>query len=65
MDFVVKYGKKIFGIEVKSNTDRITASNREKFSAMFPDARFILIGESGISYKDFILTPLPELLAGY
>jgi len=64
MDFIVKYGKKVFGFEVKSNTDRITASNREKFSAMFPGARFILVGKSGISFEEFILTPLQELLTG-
>jgi len=64
MDFVVKYGKKIFGIEVKSNADKITAVNREKFSARFPAARLILVGDSGIPFEDFMLTPLPEVFAG-
>jgi len=65
MDFVVKYGKKIFGIEVKSNAERINAISRESFSAYFPGARLILVGKSGISFEDFMLTPLPDLFAGY
>ena len=64
MDFVIKYGKKVFGIEVKSNTDKISAVNREKFSAHFPGAKLILVGNSGISFEDFTLTPLLDLLAG-
>jgi len=63
MDFVVKYGKKIFGIEVKSNTEKINAISRETFSACFPGSRLILVGDSGISYEEFMLTPLPELFA--
>jgi len=65
MDFVVRYGKKIFGIEVKSNTDKISAINREKFSARFSGARIILVGSAGISFEDFMLAPLPELFGGY
>ena len=65
MDFVVKYGKKTFGIEVKSNTERIDAKSRELFSTYFPGARFILVGNSGISFEEFMLTPLLELFAGY
>ncbi|MCL2233334.1 MAG: AAA family ATPase [Treponema sp.] len=65
MDFVIKYGKKLFGIEVKSNTDKITAINRDKFCARFPGAKLILVGNSGIPFEDFMLTPLPQLLAGY
>ena len=65
MDFVVKYGEKTFGIEVKSNTDKISAANRDKFLERFPDARLILVGESGISYEEFALTPLKEFFAWY
>ncbi|MCL2806174.1 MAG: ATP-binding protein [Treponema sp.] len=65
MDFVVKYGKKIFGIEVKSNTEKINTISREEFSACFPGARLILVGKSGISFEEFMLTPLLELIAGY
>ncbi|MCL2720910.1 MAG: ATP-binding protein [Treponema sp.] len=65
MDFVVKYGKKIFGIEVKSNTEKINAKSRQLFLTRFPGARLILIGKSGISYEEFILASLPELFAGF
>jgi len=65
IDFVVKYGKKLFGIEVKSNIDKISAVNREKFTAQFPGARLILVGYSGIKYEEFMQIPLPELFAGY
>jgi len=65
MDFVVRYGKKTFGIEVKSNTEKISRLSREKFTARFPGARLILVGEAGIAFEEFMLTPLPELFAGY
>jgi predicted AAA+ superfamily ATPase len=61
MDFVLKYGKKILGIEVKSNTEKISAINREKFLSYFPDARLVLVGDSGISFEEFTQIPLPEL----
>ncbi|MCL2764770.1 MAG: AAA family ATPase [Treponema sp.] len=65
IDFVVKYGKKTFGIEVKSSTEKINAKSRELFSARFPGARLILVGSSGISFEEFMLTPLLELFAGF
>jgi hypothetical protein len=65
MDFVVKYGKKTFGIEVKSNAEKISTINREKFAARFPGARLILVGDSGISFEEFMLSPLPDLFAGF
>jgi len=65
MDFVVKYGKKIFGIEVKGNLDKISAINREKFCAQFPDARLILVGNSGIRYEEFMQLSLTDLFTGY
>jgi len=65
MDFVVKYGKKIFGIEVKSNTEKINAKSRGLFSTCFPGSHLILVGDSGISFEEFMLTPLPQLLTGY
>ena len=65
MDFVVKYGKKILGIEVKSNTDKISSTNRIEFTSRFPGARLVLVGNQGISFEEFMLTPLPELFAGY
>ena len=63
MDFVVRYGKKILGIEVKSNAANISAKNREKFIARFPGAHIVLVGNYGISFEEFILTPLPQLFA--
>jgi predicted AAA+ superfamily ATPase len=61
MDFVLTHGKKILGIEVKSNTEKISAINREKFLSCFPNARLILVGDSGIPFEEFMQTPLPEL----
>jgi predicted AAA+ superfamily ATPase len=61
MDFVLTYGKKILGIEVKSNTEKISAVNREKFLSCFPGARLILVGDSGISFEEFTQIPIIEL----
>ncbi|MCL2879893.1 MAG: ATP-binding protein [Treponema sp.] len=65
MDFVVKYGKKLFGIEVKSNLGRISSANRERFTAQFPGARLILVGDSGIPYEEFMQLSMPDLFSGY
>jgi len=65
MDFVIRYGKKIFGIEVKNNTDKIAVINREKFTARFPGARLILVGDSGITFEEFMRSSLSQLFAGY
>jgi predicted AAA+ superfamily ATPase len=61
MDFVLSYGKKILGIEVKSNTEKISAINRGKFLSCFSNARLILVGDSGIPFEEFTRIPLPEL----
>jgi hypothetical protein len=58
---VLNYGKKTLGIEVKSNTEKTSAINREKFLSFFPAARLILVGNSGISFEEFTQIPLPEL----
>jgi predicted AAA+ superfamily ATPase len=61
MDFVLAYGKKILGIEVKSNTEKISAINRGKFLSCFPGACLILVGDSGIPFEEFTQIPLPGL----
>jgi predicted AAA+ superfamily ATPase len=61
MDFVLRYGKKTLGIEVKSNTGKISDPNREKFQAAFPGGRLLLVGDSGLGFEQFMRTPLPEL----
>jgi predicted AAA+ superfamily ATPase len=61
IDFVLTYGKKILGIEVKSNTEKISASNRSKFLSCFPDARLILVGNFGIPFEEFTQIPILEL----
>jgi predicted AAA+ superfamily ATPase len=61
VDFVLRYGKKTLGIEVKSNAERISVPNREKFQAAFPGGKLLLVGDSGLGFEKFMQTPLPEL----
>jgi len=67
MDFVLRcgpmdrYGQKTLGIEVKSNRGKIGALNRERFKTAFPNCAFLLVGESGIGFEEFMQVPLPQL----
>jgi len=61
VDFVIEYGEKILGLEVKSG---ISTYNRgiKKFSSQYPAAKTIFVGTSGISIEDFLNTNPLELL---
>jgi predicted AAA+ superfamily ATPase len=64
VDYVVVYGDKILGIEVKSGGKGITEAGAESFRKNFPNANLILVGKHGIPYDLFMKTELPELFAG-
>jgi len=53
VDFVIEYGEKIVGLEVKSG---ISTTNRgvEKFLKKYPSAKAIFVGTGGISIEEFL-----------
>ena len=61
VDFVIEYGEKILGLEVKSG---ITTANKGigKFLKQYPSAKTIFVGTNGISIEDFFKINPVELL---
>ena len=62
VDFVLKQGKTIVGIEVKSGRHRPTTRGLEIFRTRFKPLRNLLIGEGGIELEKFLLTPVKKWL---
>ncbi|MCC6127804.1 MAG: ATP-binding protein [Chlamydiae bacterium] len=58
VDFVLKKGKKIIGIEVKSGAVKETLSGLEAFEKAFHPLKILLVGEDGIPIEDFLKTPV-------
>jgi predicted AAA+ superfamily ATPase len=54
VDFVLACGRKIIGLEVKSNAKRNNPKAAEAFIRRFPNAKVLLVGESGIAWQQFI-----------
>jgi predicted AAA+ superfamily ATPase len=61
VDYVVRYGNDVIGIEAKSGPAGISAENRAAFLKRFPGAALILVGESGLPYETFMRTDLADL----
>ena len=59
VDFVLKYGARIIGVEVKTGFGFGALAS---FKKRFPDAQTLLIGNDGIDYQTFLSTPIEELL---
>ena len=61
IDFVIEYGEKILGLEVKSG---ISTTNKgiNKFSNQYPNAKTIFIGANGISIEEFLKINPVELV---
>lgn len=58
VDFVLKKGKKVYGIEVKSGRKK-SSTGLEKFKQKFPEAKTIIISPE--NYRDFELDPISFL----
>jgi predicted AAA+ superfamily ATPase len=58
VDFVLSYGKKVVGLEVKSGKKGTTAG-MAAFRKKYPHAKVYLVGEAGIPWSEFLhLNPL-------
>ena len=62
VDFVVKAGRRITAVEVKSGMRREVLSGMEAFSAAFKIDRQLLVGGDGIPIEEFLLKPVEHWL---
>lgn len=62
VDFILKYGKNLVAIEVKSNHEKIQSTGIDLFIKHYKPHKVLLIGEQGIPLKDFLLTPVTEFM---
>lgn len=58
VDFVVRTGRSVTAIEVKSGRVRDSLPGMAAFSVAFPKARKLLVGADGISIEDFLRRPV-------
>jgi uncharacterized protein len=59
VDFVLRRGKKLVAIEVRSGRKKQDLPGIEAFSKEFPVTKKLLVGTGGIRIEDFLMTP-PE-----
>jgi predicted AAA+ superfamily ATPase len=62
VDFVVRRGKKLTAIEVKSGRRRDDLPGLKVFGNGYPSAKKILVGGDGIPVEEFLLTPIDRWL---
>ncbi len=55
VDFVIKKGHQIIGIEVKSTTPKKRHQGINSFKAKYAPHKVLLVGSSGLSWKEFLL----------
>ena len=60
VDFVLRRGPRLVGIEVKSGPRRTSLSGLETFAERFTPQRLLVVGEGGIPINEFLVAP-----AGY
>lgn len=58
VDFVLRRGRKVAAVEVKSGRKKTSLPGLEAFSQSFPVTRKLLVGAQGIPLKEFFLTPV-------
>ncbi|NGX36853.1 MAG: hypothetical protein K1000chlam1_01707, partial [Candidatus Anoxychlamydiales bacterium] len=62
VDFVLKKGKFITAIEVKSSHKKVKLSGLEIFAKKYNPNRLLLIGDHGVSIETFLKTPIEKWL---
>ena len=62
VDFILRHGKTLTAIEVKSGKENISHTGIDNFVKQYHPSRILLIGDQGIPVKDFLKSPLSELI---
>lgn len=60
VDFVLKKYGDLVGIEVKSGSSKLVTSGMKIFQKKYPHAKVLLVGEEGISLKEFLTMPIND-----
>ena len=63
VDFVVKAGRTLVAVEVKSGRSRGRRQGIEAFAKLHKPTRVLLVGGDGISFERFLETPVAQWLA--
>jgi len=63
VDFVIRRGKTVVALEVKSGRRPAARRGLEAFSLAFKPTRKLLVGADGIPLEEFLSTPLARFLA--
>jgi predicted AAA+ superfamily ATPase len=64
VDFVVRAGRRVVAVEVKSGRRRDTHPGLAAFAAAFKTTRQLLVGGDGIPVEDFLLEPVTHWVSG-
>ena len=64
VDFVIRVGKRVAAIEVKSGTAKGTLPGMDAFTRAFNPRRTLLVGGDGLPLETFFRTPTLELVSG-
>lgn len=62
VDFVLRHGRTVVGLEVKSGRAPDTLPGLAAFSAAFKPRRTLLVGGDGIPVEEFLLRPVGDWL---
>lgn len=63
VDFVVRVGRRIIAIEVKSGRSPETLPGMQAFNEAFKPDRMLLVGGDGIAVQDFLRLPIEHWVA--
>jgi predicted AAA+ superfamily ATPase len=63
VDFVVRFGRRLIAIEVKSGRTQEVLPGMQVFNEAFKPDRLLLVGGDGISVADFLCQPIERWLA--
>ena len=64
MDFVVRAGRTLTAIEVKSGRSPDARPGLARFAQSFPKSRTLLVGRDGIGTEEFLSKPVAHWVAG-
>jgi len=64
VDFVIKSGRKLTALEVKSTRARLSPPGLEAFARAFPGVRPLLVGGDGIPLDQFLAQPVEHWVSG-
>ncbi|MBS0615647.1 MAG: ATP-binding protein [Verrucomicrobia bacterium] len=62
VDYVLRHGKSITAIEVKSTKEKLSLSGMDDFVKQFKPSKILLVGPEGIPLEEFLKTPIQKFI---